>query len=80
MGPGARFKLLAPRWRAQCLVLQEEAVVVVAVVAAVAEAAEAAAAAVVAETAQSAAVTLVVEFPRVLSRSSRVSSESCPVA
>jgi len=37
-------------------------------------------AAVVAETAQSAAVTLVVEFPRVLSRSSRVSSESCPVA
>ena len=44
MGPGARFKLLAPRWRAQCLVLQEEAVVVVAAVAAAAEAAEAAAA------------------------------------
>ncbi|BAL10102.1 hypothetical protein BJA01nite_71750 [Bradyrhizobium japonicum] len=55
MGPGARFKLLAPRWRAQCLVLQEEAVVVAAAAAAVAVAvavAAAAAAEAVAEMAQ----------------------------
>lgn len=51
MGPGARFKLLAPRWRAQCLVLQEEAAAVVAAAAA-AEVAEAEAAEAVAETAQ----------------------------